>query len=370
MKALFFWSPPPPPPPPPPPAAPQLPILLATLLCFAVASWRMLRRRASARSAAPSASATKRISLRCSEEEARACAALELALASRGVRPATAPHETVQATLVRFLRACKGDAAAAEEMVAADIAWREEHAIGKLLQRSANEVLDCDEAIVQAVAPCVCVGVDRAGRPLILKHMGSQCQISRLLKHTSQERLLLYGARLNEGFVAALADAGASEWTIVIDAAGWHLGARGVTTCPSRALSSLHLLLRAEVHAASRCSLDVPLLLAGLFDSAAVTFLRNTAVADGAHHPERLAAMIVLNAPRVLAVAWGVIRTWIDAVTADKIHILAEADKEGARDVLLRYAAPSQLPPQYGGTGGALPPTWPVRGGVLESTSD
>eukprot|EP00966_Prymnesium_polylepis_P176833 4094979-Prymnesium_polylepis.1 len=76
--------------------------------------------------------------------------------------------------------------------------------------------------------------------------------------------------------------------------------------------------------------------------------------------------MIVLNAPRVLAVAWGVIRTWIDAVTADKIHILAEADKKGARDVLLRYAAPSQLPPHYGGTGGALPPTWPERGGVLD----
>ena len=65
----------------------------------------------------------------------------------------------------------------------------------------------------------------------------------------------------------------------------------------------------------------------------------------------------------VLAVAWRVIRNWVDADTREKIDIISEANPEGARAALLRLADPSELPEQYGGTATPLP-DWPTRSGI------
>mmetsp|Transcript_40101 Transcript_40101/g.106065 ORF Transcript_40101/g.106065 Transcript_40101/m.106065 type:complete len:128 (+) Transcript_40101:883-1266(+) len=122
----------------------------------------------------------------------------------------------------------------------------------------------------------------------------------------------------------ALDHAGAPEWSVIIDAAGWHIG---------------------------------------LFDSYGFKFLKRMATTDAAHYPELLNTLVVVNAPSVLAFAWRVIKTWLDAETREKIEILAEKHPEAARVWLSKLAEPAQLPAQYGGTASPLK-DWPLRSGV------
>ena len=62
-----------------------------------------------------------------------------------------------------------------------------------------------------------------------------------------------------------LGELGASQWVVIVDAAGWH---------------------------------------PGLFDKTAFRVLRSMAALDADHYPERLGRLIVVNAPRLLAFAW------------------------------------------------------------------
>ena len=71
----------------------------------------------------------------------------------------------------------------------------------------------------------------------------------------------------------------------------------------------------------------------------------------------------------MLAGAWRVIRTWVDAETRAKIDIISESQPERARARLLQLAEPSELPQQYGGTAPPLP-SWPERSGVPCVSSD
>ena len=88
------------------------------------------------------------------------------------------------------------------------------------------------------------------------------------------------------------------------------------------------------------------------------------AAVDADHYPERLASITIVNAPRLLAFAWRVIRKWLDEVTQQKVDIVASADL--ARERLLLIAEPSELARQYGGTGPELPlwPAWPLNCGL------
>ena len=80
----------------------------------------------------------------------------------------------------------------------------------------------------------------------------------------------------------------------------------------------------------------------------------------------RCATVLIVNAPPMLAAAWRVIRTWVDAETREKIDIISESQPERARARLHELADPAQLPLQYGGTGAPLP-DWPERSGVTRA---
>lgn len=54
-----------------------------------------------------------------------------------------------------------------------------------------------------------------------------------------------------------------------------------------------------------------------------MTFLKEIAGMDQSHYPERLGVIIVVNAPRLISLVWNVVRTYLDPVTRDKIHIHA-----------------------------------------------
>lgn len=105
---------------------------------------------------------------------------------------------------------------------------------------------------------------------------------------------------------------------VVIDAAGWHLG---------------------------------------LATSDAMRFIQGMVSTDSDHFPERLGAVIIINAPSVLSIAWRVISTFLDNVTRMKVQIIS--NNNDWLPVLLSLIDEDQIPVQYGGT---FPDPDPERG--------
>lgn len=268
-----------------------------------------------------------------SDTELSTVAALRAALEKRGV--AVRAHrraETGDDALLRYLRARNGHVEKASAAYAATAAWREEGRIEELRGTSGADALGADVAIVRRYLPHSQAGVDREGGPLIFKHMGAQLRVKQACERDglTLDGLARYNAWLNETYMAALDDAGAREWSVVVDAAGWHLG---------------------------------------LFNWWGYQMLKQTATVDAAHYPELLHTMVVVNAPSMLAVAWRVISTWVDDETRRKIQIISERSPDKAREALKQLADASQLPAQYGGSAPPLA-DWPTRAGVPEIASE
>ena len=70
---------------------------------------------------------------------------------------------------------------------------------------------------------------------------------------------------------------------------------------------------------------------------------------DAYHSPERMGAMLIINAPTIVYTFYSMISYLLDDRTANKIRIFAS--EEQWRPELLKLVDPSQLPPEYGGTG-------------------
>ena len=266
-------------------------------------------------------------------EETSAVASLHSTLTSRGVKVrAFGAGESVDDTLLRYLRARNGKVDKAADNYIATAAWQDSIGMEALRKQTPAEALGFDLEVMRTILPHAQTGLDRQGGPIIYKHMGAQCRVRQACTESGAtlDGIARYNVWLNESYMDAIGAAGAREWSVVVDAAGWHIG---------------------------------------LFDSYAFRFLKRTATTDGAHYPELLHMMLIVNAPPMLAACWRVIRTWVDAETREKIDIISESQPERARARLLQLAEPSALPQQYGGTAPPLP-GWPERSGVPRVRSD
>ena len=232
----------------------------------------------------------------------------------------------------RFLIARNYDTKRAAAFLDKHLAWREANLVDQRRHQSAESILGCDLVHMQTILPHATGGTDRHGRLLVYLHFGGQCELRKLLKHTKIENLMAYCWWLSESYVRKLDQLGTDQWCSIIDAKGWHLG---------------------------------------LFDGTAVRFLQGMHKIWSDHYPERLNRLIVVNAPATLAIAWKVIRTWLDDKTRHKIEIVSSRDLPQAVRSLSALAEASQLAEQYGGTGPRLCP-WPVcpsHGGLSLVTS-
>lgn len=131
-----------------------------------------------------------------------------------------------------------------------------------------------------------------------------------------------------------------------------------------------------------------------------MTFIRDMSIIDQAHYPEvilvvyssslllgpvhffgclslrillvrspsqRLACIIIINAPRLVSMVWNFIAQFLDQVTRDKVHIFSGNEADW-RPVVDRLIAPDQLPCTYGGTAPAIIPTGqplPIQSSIL-----
>jgi len=240
--------------------------------------------------------------------------------------PLPSGGESVNELCARFLRARNGDVTAAAEMLAADTRWRQAMRCEELVRQTAEEVLGCTAMQLEkldAILPVASVGHDRRGQPVVYKHFGAGCTLGVALDMHPLETLSRYNTWLNEGFSQRLAERRAQQWVIVIDALGWH---------PRQATPR------------------------------AMGVLRDMANTDAMHYPERLAAIVVVNAPALLATTWAVISSWLGETTRRKVQILSVRRPDAARDVLLEMIASEQLPRQFGGDAPPLAP-WPEASG-------
>eukprot|EP00164_Ancoracysta_twista_P005003 GFYU01006813.1.p1 GENE.GFYU01006813.1~~GFYU01006813.1.p1 ORF type:complete len:194 (-),score=46.50 GFYU01006813.1:148-654(-) len=86
----------------------------------------------------------------------------------------------------------------------------------------------------------------------------------------------------------------------------------------------------------------------GLATQGAYKFLKTMAEVDGTHYPERLGKVLVVNSPSGLAIAWRIVRTWLDPITKAKVDIVKGRDQ--FLPILLEMMDEDQIPVEYGGT--------------------
>ena len=260
-----------------------------------------------------------------SAKEAAALAAMREAVLSRGLSLDSFHRgESVDSTLLRYLRACRGRVKKATAMYARTWSWRRETGVEELRALTREQALGFDPAKLQSFVPHAQTGIDRSGRPIIIKHFGVTNLSRAVAAGFTLDVIARYNIWLNEQYMDALARAGACTWTVIIDGATW---------TPAKFL----------------------------FDSNMLRLVYRTAIVDAAHYPELLHTIVCVNCPPTFTKAWNVFRRWLEEDTQAKIHFVSA---EGASEVLDALADEHQRPVQYGGTAPALDP-WPEQSGVL-----
>lgn len=227
-----------------------------------------------------------------------------------------APSETRDHMFLRFLRARKFKVTKAWELLEADLKWREDTDIQALARKTPAEILGVEDlGPVVTRMPWWHQGFDKEGRPVVWKTFGN-CDVAKVLEHTTLDGLLnlhlwqqeyslrqcaLQGARTGHAVETIVAVFDATDWAMKL---------------------------------ATRT---------------AYSFLKGMADLDNVHYPERLGAIVVINAPYMLAFVWKIVSTWLDERTKQKIFI--KRGKDDYLPVLKQLMDDDQIPQEFGGTG-------------------
>eukprot|EP00596_Hydrurales_sp_CCMP1899_P004290 CAMPEP_0119054522 /NCGR_PEP_ID=MMETSP1177-20130426/75126_1 /TAXON_ID=2985 /ORGANISM="Ochromonas sp, Strain CCMP1899" /LENGTH=240 /DNA_ID=CAMNT_0007034783 /DNA_START=438 /DNA_END=1160 /DNA_ORIENTATION=+ len=207
------------------------------------------------------------------------------------------------------------------KMIREDVRWRSENNRLILRSQTAFEVLNCELEPVYKYFPTWIQGFDKQSRPIAWRQFG-KFEIWNILKLTTMDRIINFHAWESEQLLRLMHDKSTEmninveTFTIIIDASGWSMG-----LCTSNALA----------------------------------FIKGMATTDSNHYPERLGRCVVINAPKILAWAYGLIKPLLDEVQKEKMVILAR--KEVWFPVLLTLMDIDQIPVQYGGTNPDLVPS-------------
>lgn len=281
------------------------------LMWFVATSCRWCVRRRKA----PDMLAESSLTAECSVEK-RALLSLQAELGRTdlaAVSDVLVPGEALQSCLLRFLRARNFDVGRAAAMLRKDLDWRKSVNPKLLMTRRPEEVTGCHAELLQKYGSNTThQGFDRQGRPVVFKNFG-QYRIQKLLHDSSVEKLKLLHIAENEnamhlcGAQSVKLGQEITEVVYIIEAAGWD---------PMNLLS-LSALSQAQF----------------------------MATVDQDHYPERLATVIVINAPSVVYRFWQVIMKFVDVKTRNKVQIYAK--REQWIPVLEKLMETSQLAPEY-----------------------
>lgn len=85
------------------------------------------------------------------------------------------------------------------------------------------------------------------------------------------------------------------------------------------------------------------------FAGEVVDFVKRASSFTGAHYPERSGTIFVINVPSWFSVIWNVVKPMVDDVTKKKIKILRYG-KKAITEALMEKIDLENIPPEYGGT--------------------
>ncbi|KAL5353996.1 cytosolic factor, phosphatidylinositol/phosphatidylcholine transfer protein [Pseudogymnoascus australis] len=210
-------------------------------------------------------------------------------------------------TLLRFLRARKFDVALSEAMFVNSEAWRKEINLDDLVQNFEYT----EKAQIFEYYPQYYHKTDKDGRPVYIEQLG-KCDLTAMNKITTQERMLQNLA---------------VEYEKVSD-----------PRLPACSRKSGHLL--------ETCCTIMDLKGVGISKISSVYgYVKEASAMSQNHYPERLGRLYLINAPWGFSSVFGMIKSFLDPVTVEKIHVLGS----GYQSELLAQVPAENLPKQFGG---------------------
>jgi len=213
--------------------------------------------------------------------------------------------ESLDDVLLRFTRARPKSTAKALAMLSADIEDREQNSTLELAASPGASVLGGKAMAAQYCKHCPhgYLGHDRQGRPVLYKNFSS-CRLWELqAEGVDVETCLRYNKWVTERTAHLMRHTG--QWTIILDLEG--------------------LTLR-------QCTSPVHM-----------KYCKGLAKDDSNHYPERLAHMLIINAPALFSKTWSLVASWLDDATRNKVRIVAHQWREELTEVLDLSIMPKHL---------------------------
>eukprot|EP01012_Entosiphon_sulcatum_P017069 TRINITY_DN218_c0_g1_i3.p1 TRINITY_DN218_c0_g1~~TRINITY_DN218_c0_g1_i3.p1 ORF type:complete len:276 (+),score=73.80 TRINITY_DN218_c0_g1_i3:234-1061(+) len=204
--------------------------------------------------------------------------------------------------MYRFLIAAKYDVAAAETSLRGYLQWRQE-------SRTDAVFTEQFDPKIPQLYPCGFCGVDKEGHPLYYERP-SQDSLRELIKLFTQEDLLRWHMMCQERCRELFRHMGTDRISVVVDCAGIGMSIAA--------------------------------------DMKALGLLKALSVQDQRVYPETMRFMFVINAPFAVTTVWKIVSPLLDERVRKKIHIFGGNWLAQIQE----YVDPSQLPTDYGGTGG------------------
>lgn len=210
--------------------------------------------------------------------------------------------------LRRFLRARSQDVARAKEMLLKHLQWRKENGVDTILEDFEFEERDA----FLTLYPQGYHKADKLGRPIYIQHLG-QINMTALMKLTSEERMIKfhiqeYERALKYIFPACSKAAGChiSQTLTILDLKG--VGLRHLTGDVKRIMSMITRV-------------------------------------DQDNYPETLGKTLLINAPSIFKMIWGLVKPMLDPRTQEKIEVCPS----NYMSVLLKWVDEENIPEYMGG---------------------
>lgn len=211
--------------------------------------------------------------------------------------------------LLRWLRARNFNVEAAEKMLRASLKWREEWEVEKLKEWEPPEVF-------QKYFPCGIAGFDKEGTPVIIVPFAG-LDMWGMMHTVSKADFIKMTIKTLESYLSLATEQaqkfgqGAANVVCIMDMENFNIR-----------------------QYAWRPAGEVIVALLQMYE---------------ANYPEILKACYVINAPKIFAIAYAVIKNFLNDYTLQKMHIF-KSDPRKWQPVLLEAIEHDQLPAHFGGT--------------------